>query len=360
MPSYYYRNYSRKKKKSKFHRFVIYTLVLLLFAAIGIGYLMYKVIYCPNVWINDGEKISIYIPDSANFEQVSTILYSNGLIVNRKNFEWLSRKKHYPELIKPGHYIILNGMTNDELVNMLRAGEQIPINVIFNNINTKEQLAKRIAKQLELDSLSLITLMNDSLYLKQFGFTPDDIKIMFIPNTYEFYWATGAKAFMNRMYKEYKNFWDKERIALTDSIGMSINEVVTLASIVQKETNKNDEKPIIAGAYKNRLRRGWRLQADPTLVFALGDFNIKRVLNIHKEIDSPYNTYKYGGLPPGPICIPSISSIDAVLNYDRNDYLFFCAKEDMSGYHNFAKTNSQHSLNARKYQQALNKLKIYK
>ncbi|MDZ7740315.1 MAG: endolytic transglycosylase MltG [Bacteroidota bacterium] len=338
----------------------MYLLIFLIIAALGAGYIMYRVIFYPNVWIEDAEQTSVFIPTSADFDDVKVILYSQGLIINRRNFEWLAHEKKYPELIKPGHYIIRQGMNNNELINMLRAGEQVPVDVIFNNINTKGELAEQIGGQLEFDSTDLIRRLNDSAYLSRYDFDPGNIKTMFIPNTYEFYWTTSPEGFLDRMYSEYKAFWNEERRALADSIDMSIHDVVTLASIVEKETNKKDEKDVIAGVYINRLKKGWLLQADPTLIYAWEDFGIKRVLNVHKEIDSPYNTYKHGGLPPGPICIPSISSIDAVLNYDRNDYLFFCARADLSGYHSFSKSHSQHIRNAREYQEALNKMKIYK
>jgi UPF0755 protein len=190
--------------------------------------------------------------------------------------------------------------------------------------------------------------------------TPENISIIFIPDTYEFYWNTSAKGFVTRMHEEYLRFWNANRTGKAEELEMTIPEIVTLASIVEKETNKNDEKPMIAGVYINRLDKGWRLQADPTLIYALNDYNIKRVLNIHKEFDSPFNTYKHGGLPPSPICIPSISSIEAVLNNQNEGYLFFCAKDDLSGYHVFARSNTQHNKNARKYQKALDKMRIYK
>lgn len=362
MAAYYHPRYKKGKgrKRSRLHRIIINTLILLIIGAIGIGYLLYRIIYHPNVWVNVGETASVYIPTGSDFDDVKNEFYSQGLIVNRKNFEWLAGKKKYTANVKPGHYIIENGMSNDKLINMLRSGGQAPVKLIFNNIVTREQLAGRISEQLEADSAEITRLLNDSAFLSAYDVTPELATLLFIPNTYEFYWTTDAREFIKRMHQEYRSFWNTNRRAMADSINMSIPEVITLASIVEKETVKNDEKAVIAGVYMNRLDRGWRLQADPTLIFALKDFSIKRVLNEHKTIDSPYNTYKYGGLPPGPICIPSISSIDAVLNYDKNDYLFFCAKEDLSGYHSFAKTNRQHSRNARKYQEALNELKIFK
>jgi len=184
--------------------------------------------------------------------------------------------------------------------------------------------------------------------------------MLFIPNTYHIFWDISAEQFLERMNSEYQRFWNDKRKSLCDSLNMTIAEVVTLASIVEKETAKNDEKPIIAGVYINRLKKNWYMQADPTLIFAHSDYNIKRVLNKHKSIDSPYNTYTNKGLPPGPICLPSISSIDAVLNYDKHKYFYFCAKDDLSGYHSFAKSNSQHNQNARKYRKALDNLNIRK
>ncbi len=359
---YYHTKYNigKRRRKSKFHKIIIYTLTLLIIVSLIIGYLIYKIIYHQNVWISDNESVAIYIPTNSTFENVKKILYEKGIIIHRNNFEWLAAKKKYHDNIKQGKYLIKNKMSNNELINLLRSGKQEPVNLIFNNIRTKEQLAKNISIQIESDSASIIKLLNDSTYISQFGLYPEIATTIFIPNTYKIFWDITDEQFIERMFLEYKKFWNHQRQKKADELEMTIPEVITLASIVEKETQKNDEKSIIAGVYINRLKRGWRLQADPTLIYALGDYNIKRVLNGHKEIDSPYNTYKYRGLPPGPICIPSISSIDAVLNYDKNNYLYFCARDDLSGYHAFARTNTQHSQNARKYREALNKLKIWK
>jgi len=359
MPNYHPRYRSFRKKKPRFHRVILYTLIFMLIAAIIVGYVLYRVIFHPNVWLNNRESCSIYIPSGSSFEEVKTILYSEGIIINRDYFEWLAKRKKYPENIKPGHYLIKNGTGNDKLINLLRSGNQTPVKVTFNNIRTLEQLASRVSKVLELDSSQLVALMNDTSYLKTLGISHITKGTIFIPNTYEFYWNTDAHNFIIRMKKEFEAFWNESRRKKADSVGLSISEVVTLASIIERETSIRAEKPIIAGVYLNRLRKGWLLQADPTVVFATGNFNIRRVLNDHKQIDSPYNTYKYGGLPPGPICFPSISSIDAVLNPNKNDYMYFCAREDLSGYHNFAKTAQQHYQNAARYQNALNKMKIY-
>ncbi|NOX85063.1 MAG: endolytic transglycosylase MltG [Chlorobi bacterium] len=359
---YYHSKYSRprKKKKNRFRKFLFWFFFLLILAAAGAGYYLYQVVYKPNVWTPEGKEVSVYIPTNSDFEDVKLILYKNGLIVHRRHFEWLAEKKKYPKRVLPGRYIVKDGMNNNDLINMLRSGKQVPVKVTFNNVRDVFQLAGIVGKQIEADSADIAGLLTDTVYLKQIGYTKETIPAAFIPNTYEFYWNTDAKGFIDRMLEEHDKFWNEERKAKARELGMTPVEVVTLASIVEKETNKNDEKPMIAGVYLNRLKYEWRLQADPTVVYAIGDYNIRRVLNVHKEVDSPYNTYKHLGLPPGPICIPSISSIDAVLDYDRNKYFFFCAKDDLSGYHVFAKTNAQHRKNAKKYQEALNKMRIYK
>ncbi|MCP4551901.1 MAG: endolytic transglycosylase MltG [Bacteroidetes bacterium] len=358
--SYYHPRYGYRKKKSTFHRFIIYSLAILIIAVLGVGYFLNQILNKSNVWVKDGEKISIIIPTGSTFGNVKSILYQNGLIIHRNNFEWLAYKKKYDSNVKAGKYLITNGMSNNELINHLRSGNQQPVKLIFNNIRDIKQLSKRVSEQIEPDSISIMRLLNDSIFISDLGFNANTIPTLFIPNTYEVFWNVSPQDFINRMLREYNNFWNSERKAQAKLLNMSIPEVIILASILERETQKNDEKETISGVYLNRLRRGWLLQADPTLIYALGDFSIKRVLNIHKEIDSPYNTYKYGGLPPGPICIPAISSIDAVLKYEQHDYMYFCARDDFSGYHVFAKTNRQHNRNAEKYRDALNKLRIWK
>ncbi|RLD45527.1 MAG: endolytic transglycosylase MltG [Bacteroidetes bacterium] len=350
----------QKQKKGPLRKILIWLLVVLIVVAGGAAYYLYRVIFDPNTWTPEGKTVSITIPTASNFEDVKQILYQNGLIIHRKNFEWLAQKKKYPKMVMPGMYQIRNGMSSNELINLLRSGEQTPVNVTFNNIRDIYQLAGVIGKQIEADSASIANLLSDTTYIRAMGVKPATVTIIFIPDTYEFYWNTTAEGFIERMYKEYLKFWNGSRSNLAADMDLRVDEVVTMASIVEKETNKNDERAAIAGVYYNRLESGWRLQADPTLVYALGDFNITRVLNEHKKIDSPYNTYAHLGLPPGPICIPSIASIDAVLNYRKADYMFFCAKDDMSGYHVFAKSNRGHSQNAKKYREALNRMKIYK
>lgn len=357
----YYSSVRRKEKLKARNRRVIFWLVtLLLLSAAVAAYIGYRAFYKPNVWLNGKEEASVIIPTGSDWPDVKQIFYKNGLIIHRESFEWLAKFMKYPDHIKPGHYILKDGMNNRQLIAKLRSGQQDPVKLIFNNIRTKEDLAGRIGEQLETDSAHLIKLLNDTSVIGKWGFTPFTILTMFIPNTYEVYWNITPDKFLERMHKEYDRFWNDSRQQKLSEIGLNRLQVMTLASIVEKETNMNDEKPDVAGVYMNRLKQGWLLQADPTLVFALGDFTIKRVLNVYKKLNSPYNTYLYLGLPPGPICMPSISSIDAVLEYRHHNYMFFCAREDFSGYHNFAVTQQQHELNAARYQQALDRQGIMK
>jgi len=358
--AYYHSYYGRKKKKSGFQKFIFRLLLFLIVLALGAAYLLYEIMYTPNVWTKDGKPESIYVPTGAHFSDLENMLFSKGLIIHRSNFEWLAKKKNLSKLVKPGRYLISNGLNNNELIDMLRAGKQTPVQVTFNNVRDIYQLAGKVGRQIEADSASLIGLLSDSAYLAGMGKTTQTVSTIFIPNTYEFYWNSTANEFISRMFQESIKFWNKQRKEKAAEIGLSPQQVMILASIVEKETNKKDEKPKIASVYINRLQHGWRLQADPTVIYALGNYNIKRVLNIQKKVDSPYNTYRHRGLPPGPICFPSISSIDAVLNYDKSNFLYFCAKADFSGYHVFARTNRQQQVNADKYQEALDKLKIYR
>ena len=334
---------------------------LLLVAVIGVvtvtGILLafryYRYIFAPNVDLNGRKYAWIYIPTGSSLEGVKDSLYRHGYIINKRSFEWLARKKDFQFHINPGRYRLTNGMSNNLLINRLRSGRQDPVRVSFQSARTSQDFAGKISHYIEADSISILNLTTDPAYLQQFNVNPATFFSIIIPNTYEFYWNTSADKFIRRMYAESKKFWNPERLKKAGSAGLTVDQVVTLASIIEKETAMNSEKQEIAGVYINRLKLGMPLQADPTVIFAINDYTIKRVRDKHIQVDSPYNTYRYGGLPPGPICIPSIASIDAVLNYDHNDYLYFCAREDFSGYHNFAKTLAQHSINARKYQKAL-------
>ncbi|HCQ30266.1 MAG TPA: endolytic transglycosylase MltG [Flavobacteriales bacterium] len=337
---------------------------LILSLAIGgyVGYQYYLKIYKPNVVLKNGKsQAELFIPTGSDFEQVKEILVKHHFIEDEASFEWVAQKKNYINKVKPGRYIIKKGMNNNELVNLLRSGAQTPVKVSFHNIRFKEELAGVIAKQIEADSVSLIQLLNDEDLARKYGFNKETFITMFIPNTYEMYWNTSAQEFVERMAKEYKAFWNDERKAKARKLGLSQSEVTILASIVQAEQNvKTDEQPVVAGLYLNRLKRNMQLQCDATLKFANKAYDVQRVLDSDKKIDSKYNTYKYTGLPPGPINLPEINAIDAVLNAKEHNYLYMCAKEDFSGYHNFTSSYNQHLRNAKKYQAELNKRKIYR
>jgi UPF0755 protein len=347
-----------KSRKRLIHKLIILTLLSLIIVALIIAFTLFRYVLKSNVITPGNEPVSFYIRSGSGYLEVRNMLFGRGLIINRNSFEWVADRKNYPVMVKPGHFILKPGMSNNDLINMLRSGAQVPVDVIFNNIRNKEELAGRISQQLEADSLSLLQCWNDRAFLKKLNTTPEKVLMIFIPNTYEFWWTTDAYGFTERMHREFGNFWNEERKLKAKSTRLSIEQVIILASIVEKETQKNDEKPSIAGVYLNRLRKDWPLQADPTVVYAVGDFEMKRVLTVHTKIDSPYNTYLHTGLPPGPICIPSISSIDAVLNCKKHDYMFFCARADLSGYHAFSRTLVGHNRNARAYQQSLNNRNI--
>ncbi len=311
---------------------------------------------------SNAEKIAFYVPTGATLEDVLNDLKAKKIIENTAKFQEYAALRNLKEsTLEAGKYVFPKNVLYSKIVEDLRQGNgEKEAQVTFNNARTKQELAEKIALTVELSAEDILKLILDEKFTSKYGFTPTTINTMFIPNTYNVYWDITAEDLIAKLAKEYKRFWSPARKAKAKALNLSQTEVSTLASIVVCETIKMDEAPKIAGVYVNRLRRGIPLDADPTLVWILGDFTIKRVLNKYKELDSPYNTYKYRGLPPGPIYIPSEQYIDAVLNYEKHDYIFFCAKEDFSGYSNFAKTNRQHEINAAKYHRALNERKIYK
>lgn len=327
--------------------------------AISMTFYFYQVFFSPNTQVTSDQTYMLKIPSNAVYKQVVDQLYEDQVINDALSFGFVSKVLGYQEAVKPGLYKIDPKMSNLELVRMLRSGRQVPVKVTFNNVRTKEDLAEKITANLEVTKEQFLQLIQDSVYIRKFDFEEETIMSMFIPNTYEFWWNTSPDALFDRMNKEYQSFWTEERKAKAKALGLSQKEVSTLASIVQAESQKSDERPRIAGVYLNRLRIGMPLQADPTLVFAAGDFSIKRITGVQMAIDSPYNTYKYAGLPPGPINLPDINSLDAVLNTEKHDYLYFCAKEDFSGYHSFASNYNDHMANARRYQRALNAANIF-
>ena len=334
---------------------LILLIVGLLFILAGVfAFNYYNKIYKPNT-VKEG---FVYIPTNSDFNQVENLV--RPFLKRVKPFTWVANKKNYPNTIKAGKYHIVEGMNNNDLVNLLRSGKQIPVKLSFNNQDTFEKLAGRVSEQIEADSISLLKAFKNNDFNIEAGFNSKTSIGMYIPNSYEFYWNTSAEAFQNKMLREYKKFWNADRIQKAKKLNLSKNQVITLASIVQKETASVKERPIVAGLYLNRYQDKWPLQADPTIIFALkqrsgNDIVIKRVLTKDLVIDSPYNTYKIVGLPPGPIAMPDISSIDAVLNPTKHDYYYMCASISNIGLHEFAKTLSQHNRNAAKYQQWLNK-----
>ncbi len=341
-------------------RFILGLVLFLLLIGAYLGWQYYQRIFSVNVQLK-ASSVDFYIGSDWTYGDVKTALMEQGVIEDSVSFDWVAEKKSYPSLVKSGKYVIPDGLNNNQLVNLLRSGEQEPVRLVLRSVRTKAELAQNVAAYIEADSASIHGLLNSQDFCSKYGFEPLTIMTMFLPNTYEFYWATDAEEFMIRMAREYKRFWTDERKAKAAALNLSQSQVSILASIVQAEQAAHpDERPIVAGLYLNRLRRGMRLESDPTLIHAIGDFTIKRVLNVHKEIQSPYNTYKNSGLPPGPILLPELSSIDAVLNPASHNYLFMCAREDFLGYHNFASSYRDHINNARRYQRELNRRKIYK
>jgi UPF0755 protein len=303
----------------------------------------------------------IYIPRGATYTDVLDSIRSGGLIIkNQGIFDWVAAKKNYPSLVKPGRYVVDGKMNCNDFINMLRSGRQTPVRVTFNNIRTMNDLAGKIGRQIETDSAAIISFLEDPANYSDDGFTRENIMSVFIPDTYELLWSSDPEQFYTRMLREHRRFWNAERKEKAGRINLSETEVSILASIVDEEAVVADEKPRIAGVYINRLKRGIPLQADPTIKFAVNDFTLNRILNQHLLADSPYNTYKYKGLPPGPIRCPSIDGIDAVLNAEKHDYLYFVARADFSGYHNFSRTLTEHNRYADQYRKELNRRKIYK
>ena len=326
---------------------------------ISLTFYFYQVFFSANTLVESDQPYLLKIPSNSVYKNVVDQLYEERVINDAVSFGFVAKILGYQEAVKPGLYQIDPKMSNLQLVRMLRSGQQTPVRVTFNTIRTKEDLAEKISANLEVSKEQFLELLQDSVYIRKYGFEEETIMSLFIPNTYEFWWDTSAEELFERMHKEYQSFWTDARKQKAQDLGLSQQEVSTLASIVQAESQKSDERPKIAGVYLNRLRIGMPLQADPTLVFAAGDFSIKRLTAKQMAIDSPYNTYKYPGLPPGPINLPDINSLDAVLNFQKHSYLYFCAKEDFSGYHSFAVGYDEHLNNARRYQRALNAANIY-
>lgn len=349
-----------KRKKSKIGKWLALSGFV---GAVVFGFLAYNIygdVQRPNVDLKGRKTAYVYIPTGSVYADVVKVLVDSSFIIDKESFDWVARQKNYPQLVKAGRFKIKNGMSNNQIINLLRSGAQEPVKITINKMRSVRKLADYVGSRLESDSDELYKLLTNNEYLSKFGKTSQTAFALFITDTYHFNWNTSAEQFLERMYAENVKFWDDDRRSKALAVKLLPDEVYTLASIVEEETLKNDEKPDVAGVYLNRIRVGMPLQADPTVKFAVGNFEIKRILNKHLEVESPYNTYKHRGLPPGPICIPSKSSIDAVLNYNKHKYLYFCAKDDFSGYHAFARNLVEHNANAEKYRKALNKNRIYR
>lgn len=339
------------------NRWVIMIAVLVLAGMAGASFWGYRLLWSLN--FVPTKTVYVYIDESKDFENLCQQLADSAGCRRMGSFRLLASLLKYPTSMKTGRYAIDGkGMSNLALLNDLRRGHQAAVRITFNNIRFKEDLAERLSEQLMLQKEELLRLWNDSAYCDSLGFTPRTLPTLFIPNTYEVYWNISAEKFMKRMQREYRAFWTNQRRKRAEEIGLTPVEVAVLASIVEEETAATDEYPIVAGLYLNRLQRGIPLQADPTVKFAVGDFTLQRILFEHLEIDSPYNTYKHTGLPPGPLRIPTINGLKAVLNHTKHAYLYMCAKEDFSGRHNFARTLSEHNRNADRYRAELNRRKI--
>lgn len=345
----------RSKTKKQSFRNLWLKRILVIAAALVAGLLVYVCyrVFGPNTKAFSDTKF-FYIHTGSTYGDVLSGLEEQEIIRSRKSFDWVARELGYPKRVKAGKYKISPGMSNFDIVKLLRAGRQTPVNLVITKIRTKQDMIRKISNNLEADSNSLRALMSDQVYLRQFGLDTNTVMCAFMPNSYEFYWNTTAEKVFLKMEKERMNFWTSERKEAARKLGLSINQVTILASIVEEESNKNDEKPLISSVYLNRFRKGMRLQADPTVKFALQDFGLRRIREAHLLFESPYNTYRNAGLPPGPICTPSIKTLEAVLNTPETDYIYFCARSDFSGYHAFAANYADHMKNARAYQAALN------
>lgn len=313
-----------------------------------------------NVRNTDENYYELYIPTGAGYQDILDTLEHSNILRNIRSFDWVAQKMNYPNTVEPGKYLIPNNISNRNLVTSLRNGygEQEVI-IAIHSIDNKGELAQLIANALEADSAELHRLLLSDSVAGTAGRSMDDFWALVLADTYQFEWDTSPVQFMDRMQREFDKFWTDERISKARALQLSPMDCIIIASIIERESSKVDEYPRIAGVYINRLQRGWPLQADPTIKFALNRPEIKRIINEHLEVESPYNTYKYKGLPPGPIGLPEKNSIEAVLNAEDHDYMYFCANSDFSGYHVFSETLAGHNRNARKYQRVLNESGIF-
>ncbi|NGM62999.1 endolytic transglycosylase MltG [Sphingobacterium sp. SGG-5] len=337
-------------KKRSIKKWVGIVILLILLIGGFIGFKLYQTFVGSSV---TDEEEYLYVHTGDSYTEVLARITEQKIVKHPDLFDYAARRMGYTDRVKPGRYKLTPGMNNRRLIGNLRGGYQDAVRFRFANIRLKENFAGLLGKSFEADSATFSALLNDETLAKKYGFTEENFYTMFIPNTYHIYWNTSAEKIIARFYDEYQKFWTPERLEKARKLNLKPVEVSILASIVRGEALHNDEMAAIAGLYLNRLKKGMLLQADPTVIFAHQDFEIRRVLNRHLILDSPYNTYRYRGLPPGPINMPPIVAIDAVLNPALHDYIYMCAREDFSGYHAFAKTVAEHQVNARKFQKAL-------
>ncbi|WP_337044516.1 endolytic transglycosylase MltG [Emticicia sp. 17c] len=342
----------------KNRKFIAYTLVIVTTIVATLSFYFWQVASSANLNVKGEKSFVLYVPTGASYKNVVDSLHKYKMIHDEISFQFLSKWMKYPENVKPGRYEIKPNAGNKEILSKLKRGQQDDVRLTFNNIRLKSDLIKKIGSRFEFSSDELLKELQDAKVCGKYGFDTTTIMCMFLPNTYFIRWTTTPEKFLDRMHSEYKKYWTDEKLQKAKSINMTPVQVAIMASIVQSETNKKDEMPRVAGSYINRLAINMPLQADPTVKFAVGDFSLKRILEKHLAINSPYNTYRNTGLPPGPIALPEPVALDAVLNYERHKYIYFCAKEDFSGYHNFAENYNEHLNNARIYQEALNKANI--
>lgn len=339
----------------RFHKWVIYPLVgLVVVSFLGV-YLTYWAAIKNNL---RGDVVELYVPTGSTFEDLVYIMERDSVVYDISSFILMSRVLGY-DSVCAGYYELKSLMNNIQIVRRLQSGRQSEIKLVINRSRTKERIVKMIDRAIEADSITIDKVLMDSNLLSKYNI--DDVSLLpmvVLPDTYFIYWTDSPESVLERLHKESVIFWTEERRAKADSLGLSLKEVVTIASIISLESNKSDELPTVAGVYLNRLKKRMLLQADPTVLYAVGDWTIRRVRGEHLRVDSPYNTYRYKGLPPTPISFPPKVAIDAVLNAEAHNYLYFCAKEDFSGYHSFARNYADHQANARKYHRALNERSI--
>jgi UPF0755 protein len=348
----------KTKKSSGILKKFIIALVVIIIISLGFTCFFYYLRYFgPNV---TDKQAYLYIRTGETYKDVYKTIREEQIVKDSTTFDWAAQNMNYVHRVKPGKYRLKSGMSNRRLINMLASGTQEPVTVAFHNLRLKEDFAGFLSKKIEPDSAAIINLLDSSKFVEKYGFTTEDVYSMFIPNTYQLYWNTSPEKLFKRMYANYEKFWTPERKQKADAINLSPIQVSILASIVDAEALHDDEMPTIAGLYLNRLKKGMKLEADPTVIFAEKDFTIRRVLNRYLSLNSPYNTYLHTGLPPGPIMMPSVNALNSVLDYRKSNYIYMCAKDDFSGYHAFATNMADHLVNAHKFQKALNERNIKK